>query len=43
VDDVVIVALALAVVRRASVSVPEVGSVTPKACRRNSPLAIFGR
>ena len=25
------------------VSVPLVGSVTPKACRRNSPLAIFGR
>jgi hypothetical protein len=25
------------------VSVPVVGSVTPKACRRSSPLAIFGR
>ena len=25
------------------VSVPLVGSVTPKACRRSSPLAIFGR
>ena len=29
-------------VRRESVSVPEVGSVTPKAWSRNSPLAILG-
>jgi hypothetical protein len=41
VDDVAVVAVALPpVVRSASVSVPDVGSVTPKACRRNSPLAI---
>src|SRR5665811_942771 len=32
-----------AVVRNDSVSVPEVGSVTPKACSRSSPLAILGR
>jgi hypothetical protein len=32
-----------AVVRSANVSVPLVGSVTPNACRRNSPLAILGR
>ncbi len=32
-----------AVVRIAEVSVPAVGSVMPKACRRSSPFAIFGR
>ena len=32
-----------AVVRRLSVSVPELGSVTPKACRRSSPRAMPGR
>ena len=32
-----------ATVRSAVVSVPLVGSVTPKACSRSSPLAIFGR
>ena len=42
VDDVV-VALAPRVVRMRVVSVPVVGSVTPNACRRNSPEAIFGR
>ena len=32
-----------AVVRNAVVSVPLVGSVTPNACSRNAPLAIFGK
>ncbi len=32
-----------ATVRMEEVSVPAVGSVTPKACRRSSPVAIFGR
>jgi len=30
-------------VRNDVVSVPLVGSVTPNACRRSSPVAIFGR
>ena len=30
-------------VRNEVVSVPDVGSVTPKACKRSSPVAIFGR
>jgi hypothetical protein len=33
----------LAKVRRLVVSVPLVGSVTPKACRRSSPVAMRGR
>jgi hypothetical protein len=41
VDDVA-VAVALAKVFSDVVSVPLVGSVTPNACSRNSPLAIFG-
>ena len=32
-----------AVVLSAPVSVPLVGSVTPKACSRSAPLAICGR
>ena len=32
-----------AMVRIEVVSVPAVGSVTPNACRRSSPVAIFGR
>jgi hypothetical protein len=42
VDDVMI-ALAPGGRAQAVVSVPLVGSVTPKACSRNSPEAIFGR
>ncbi len=33
----------LALVRMRVVSLPLVGSVTPKACNRNSPEAIFGK
>jgi hypothetical protein len=33
----------LAKVFSEEVSVPLVGSVTPKACSRNSPVATFGR
>ena len=43
VDDVVALPSRTAVVRRLSVSVPEVGSVTPNACSRSSPLAMPGR
>ncbi len=43
VDDVVVSPSRTAVVRRLSVSVPEVGSVTPNACRRNSPVAMRGQ
>ena len=43
VDDVAALPSRTAVVRRLSVSVPEVGSVTPNACSRNSPLAMPGR
>ena len=42
VDDVVSPSLR-AKVRSEVVSVPLVGSVTPNACRRSSPVAIFGR
>ena len=42
IDDV-FVALLAAKVRSEVVSVPLVGSVTPNACSRSSPVAIFGR